>query len=66
LSSGTVLSPSVTTEIRSLLYGENSCPGKRVTFPAESTLASVYMSKMLTPFPYLRALAHVLIVSPAG
>ena len=30
-------------------------PGKRVTLPAESTLASVYMRKKLTPLPELRA-----------
>ena len=39
-------------------------PGKRVTLPAESTSASVYMRKKLTPFPEPTAVAHVLIVSP--
>ena len=29
--------------------------GKRVTLPAESTLASVYMGKKLTPLPESRA-----------
>ena len=34
---------------------EKSCPGKRVTFPDESTSASVYMRKKLTPLPEPRA-----------
>ena len=38
-------------------------PGKRVTLPAESASASVYMRKKLTPFPEPTALAHALIVS---
>ena len=29
--------------------------GKRVTLPAESTLASVHMKKKITSFPELRA-----------
>ena len=29
---------------------ETICQGKRVTLPAEPTLASVHMRKMLTPF----------------
>ena len=33
------------------VYMEKSCPGKRVTLLAESTLPSVYMRKKLTPFP---------------
>ena len=39
-------------------------PGKRVTLLAESTSASVYMRKKLTPLPEPTVLAHALIVSP--
>ena len=38
--------------------------GKRVTLSAESTSASVYIRKKLTPLPEPAALAHALIVSP--
>ena len=37
-------------------------PRQRGTFPADSTLARVYMTKKLTPLPEPRALAHALIV----
>ena len=36
-------------------------PGKSVTLRAESTLASVYMRKKLTPLPESTVLAHALI-----
>ena len=39
-------------------------PGKRVTLPAESTSASVYVRKKLTPLPKPTALTHALIVLP--
>ena len=36
--------------------------GRRVNFRVESTSASVYMRKKLTPLPELKALARVLII----
>jgi len=37
---------------------------ERVTLPAESTSACIYMRKTMTPFPEPRVLTHALIVSP--
>ena len=36
---------------------------ERVTLPAESTSACIYMRKTMTPFPEPRVLTHALIVS---
>ena len=36
---------------------------ERVTIPAESTFACIYMRKTMTPFPEPRVLTHALIVS---
>ena len=36
---------------------------ERVTLPAESTSACIYMRKTITPFPEPRVLTHALIVS---
>ena len=32
------------------VYRDKSCPGKRLTLPAESTLASIYMRTEVHPF----------------
>ena len=41
---------------------EKRCSSERVTHPAKSTLASVYLKKKLTPFARAKTL-HALIVS---
>ena len=48
--------------LRPCLYGKNFFVGRRVTFRAESTSASVYMRKTLTPLPEPKALARALII----
>ena len=42
-------------KIKALFIWRKVVPGKRVTLPAESTLASVYMRKKLTLLPEPRA-----------
>ena len=56
-SRGVTILPKVFLIWRKVVLGE------RVTLPAESTLASVYMRKKLTPLPEPTVLAHALIVS---
>ena len=54
----------INSRLRPRLYGENlSRILRRVTLPAESTLVSVYMRKMLTILPEATTLTHALIVS---